>query len=94
MSIIIVQPSMKLYGGAELVIEKLANWLVKHGTETKILTTEIKKAIKYYQKEKIKTSLLYGIIAIFGLPILLILGRQTSRSIKGGKEWIDKNKTI
>ncbi len=61
---------------------------------TQGLKNEIERAIKYYQEEKIKTSILFGVIAIFGLPILLILIRQTSSSVKSGKEWLDKNKTI
>jgi len=50
MKVLIVHPHMSLYGGAELVIVKLANYLTKNGIKNSILTLsmldEIKKELK------------------------------------------------
>lgn len=50
MRVLIVHPHMSLYGGAELVIVELANYLTKKGIENSILTLsmldEIKKDLK------------------------------------------------
>lgn len=63
-------------------------------SNTQGLKNEIESAIKYYQEEKIKTSILFGVITIFGLPILVILIRQIRSSVKSSREWLDENKTI
>jgi len=39
--VLIVHPRMSLYGGAELVVVKLANYLTKQGIENAVLTLEI-----------------------------------------------------
>lgn len=46
MKVLIVHPHMSLYGGAELVIVKLANYLTKNGIENAILTLSILDEIK------------------------------------------------
>ena len=41
MHVLIIHPRVYFYGGAELVIVKLANYLAKHGHKTTFLTTEM-----------------------------------------------------
>ena len=46
MKILIVQPAFWIYGGAEKVIVKLANYLIEHNHEVTILTTQMIPEVK------------------------------------------------
>lgn len=46
MRVLIIHPDMSLYGGAELVIVKLANYLTRKGIENAVLTLSISTKIK------------------------------------------------
>lgn len=45
MRVLIVYPDMKLYGGAELLVVKLANYLSRNGIENGVLTTDMSSEI-------------------------------------------------
>ena len=47
MKILIVHPQMSLYGGAEVVIVRLANYLQNHGHYVSILTLCVKDRVEY-----------------------------------------------
>jgi glycosyltransferase involved in cell wall biosynthesis len=55
MRILIVSPGIYVYGGAELVIVKLANYLTKKGIENSLLTTSILPEVK---KELVGTEII------------------------------------
>jgi glycosyltransferase involved in cell wall biosynthesis len=46
LKVLIIQPSMAFYGGAEMVVVKLANYLSGKGVENEILTMRISKEVK------------------------------------------------
>jgi glycosyltransferase involved in cell wall biosynthesis len=46
LKILIVNPHLHLYGGADLVIVKLANYLINQGIETSILTLSISEKVR------------------------------------------------
>jgi hypothetical protein len=58
------------------------------------LKTKIIESIKYYQKEKLKISLIISLLAFIGIPILVSIFRITISGIKQGKTWVDENRTI
>ncbi|MDA8078238.1 MAG: glycosyltransferase family 4 protein [Nitrospiraceae bacterium] len=51
MRVLIVNPSLSVYGGAELLIVRLANYLTENGVENGILTTSILPEIRFDLKD-------------------------------------------
>lgn len=54
MKTFIIQPDMRLYGGAEILIVRLANYLIKKGVDVEILTLSIDDRIKNDLNKNIK----------------------------------------
>jgi len=77
MRVLIVHPEMTVYGGAELVIVKLANYMTKKGIENALLTTSILPEIERDLEgtriivQQIKSNI---IDKIYAIPISKILG--------------------
>lgn len=54
MRVLIVNPKFPLYGGAELVIVRLSNYLVQKGNEVGLLTSRIDETVKKALNPKVK----------------------------------------
>lgn len=70
------------------------NELYMKQENTNKIMKEIDDSITEYRKGKISMSVFYGFLITLGLPVLIILVKQSYFMMKSTNKWISENKTI
>lgn len=74
---------------------KVRNHYYSHGlTSTYALQSEIKECCKYWIRDRLIHSSIFGLAGFILLPIAIVTGRIISRGISKGKNWVAENRTI